>query len=65
VIALFNRIVRPAREIQRYADHVLAAGIGIARNLDGLDELGRTRELGAAVPGLATAFLGRLRGSGR
>ncbi len=60
VVALFNRIVRPALEIKRYADDILAAGIGIARNLDGVDEALRTRELATAVPGLAMAYLRKL-----
>ena len=60
VVALFNRIVRPAREIRRYADHILAAGVGIARNLDGVDEAVRTRDLATAVPGLAVAYLKKL-----
>ena len=60
VIGLFNRIVRPAREIKRYADDILEAGLGIARNLDGVDEAVRTRELATAVPGLATAYLRKL-----
>lgn len=60
VVALFNRIVRPALEIKRYADDILAAGVGIARNLDGVDEALRTRELATAVPGLAMAYLRKL-----
>lgn len=60
VVALFNRIVRPALEIKRYADDILAAGVGIARNLDGVDEAVRTRDLATAVPGLALAYLDRL-----
>ena len=60
VVALFNRIVRPALEIKRYADHILTAGVGIARNLDGADQLVRTRELATAVPGLAVAYLKKL-----
>ena len=62
VVGLFNRIMRPALEIRRYADDILEAGVGIARGLDGLDELRRTHELATAVPGLATAYLARLRG---
>ena len=57
VVALFQRVTRPAREIDRYADDILDAGLGIARNLDPLDELERTRELAEAVPGLALAYL--------
>ena len=60
VVTLFSRIVRPALEIKRYADDILAAGVGIARNLDGVDEAVRTRDLATAVPGLAVAYLRRL-----
>jgi uncharacterized membrane protein YciS (DUF1049 family) len=49
---LLNRVLRPLREIKRYADDILAAGLGIARNLDGVDEVGRTRELATALPEL-------------
>lgn len=64
VVALFNRVVRPALEISRYSVDVLDAGVGIAKNLDGVDELARTKELAGAVPGLATAYLERLEGGG-
>ncbi len=60
VVALLNRVVRPALEIKRYADDILAAGIGIAGNLDDAGELLRTRELATAVPGLALDYLNRL-----
>lgn len=60
VAALFDQIMRPAGQIKRYADHILGAGIGIARNLDGVDEAVRTRELATAVPGLAVAYLRKL-----
>ena len=60
VVLLFNRVVRPALEIRRYADDILAAGIGIAKNLDGIDEALRTRDLATAVPGLALAYLDKL-----
>ena len=60
VVGLLNRIVRPALEIKRYADDILAHGIGIARNLDGVDEAVRTRELATAVPALAVAYLRKL-----
>ncbi len=64
VVALFNRVVRPALEIQRYADDILQAGLGIGRNVDGLTELGQTQRLATAVPGLATAYLKKLQGGG-
>jgi hypothetical protein len=60
VVLLFNRVVRPALEIKRYADDILAAGLAIAKNLDGVDEAVRTRELANALPGLAVAYLERL-----
>jgi hypothetical protein len=60
VLMLFNRVVLPALEIDRYAKRILDAGLGIAGNVDGVDELRRTRELATAVPGLATAYLERL-----
>ena len=63
VVGLFNRIMRPALEIKAYADDILEAGVGIARNLDGVDELARTHALGSAVPGLAGAYLKKLEGS--
>lgn len=64
VVLLFNRVAGPALEIERYAEHVLDAGLGIARNVDGADELLRTRELATAVPPLALAYLDRI-GAGR
>jgi len=60
VVTLFERVVRPAGEIDRYASDILDAGLAIARNLDGADELERTAELARAVPGLALAYLDRL-----
>lgn len=60
VVALFNRVVRPVLEIDRYAQDILEAGVGIAKNLDDVDELARTRELGGAVPDLAGAYLQKL-----
>ncbi len=65
VIGLFNRVVRPALEIKRYSDSILDAGLGIARNVDGVDELERTRELGSAVPGLAVAYLEKVKGAAK
>jgi hypothetical protein len=60
VVALFNRVTRPALEIERYAQDILEAGVGIATNLDDLDQLERTRELAGAVPELASAYLKKL-----
>jgi hypothetical protein len=62
VVALFNRVVRPALEIDRYAQDILDAGVGIATNLDDVGELERTRELATAVPDLAVAYLRKAQG---
>ena len=59
VLALLNRVLRPLREVKRYADDTLVAGLGIARNLDGLDEAVTTAELARALPELAGGFLER------
>ncbi len=45
VAVLLHRTARPAREIRAYADDVSDAAAGIGRNLEGLGELARTREL--------------------
>lgn len=60
VVALFNRVMRPLLEIERYAEDILEAGVQIAKNLDDLDEIERTRQLATAVPGLAVAYLRKL-----
>ena len=59
VVALFQRIIVVAREIKSYADEILTGGLGIARNVDGADELVRTRDLASAVPRLGAAYIGR------
>jgi hypothetical protein len=63
VLALLNRVVRPALEIDRYAEDILQAGVGIAKNLDDVDQLAKTHELGGAVPGLAVAYLEKVKAS--
>lgn len=60
VVNLLQSVLRTTREIDRYAQDILVAGVGIATNLDGVDELARTRRLGGAVPGLAVAALTKL-----
>ena len=37
VVWLFDRVVRPLLEIERYSRAILDAGLGITRNLDGVD----------------------------
>ena len=60
VIALFQNIMREAREIDAYAGDILTAGVGIATNLDGVEQLATTRQVGLAVPGLAVGYLKKL-----
>ena len=57
VVLLFNHVMRPVLEIERYSGDILEAGVGIARNVDGVDELAQTRDLATAVPGLAVGYL--------
>ena len=57
VLLLLNRVLRPIREIRRYAAETLDAGLGIARNLDAADELASTRELATALPALTRPFV--------
>ena len=63
VVILFNRTLRPAFEINAYADDILQGGLGIARNLDAVEELERTRQLANRVPELAEGYLHRVRGT--
>jgi len=60
VVVLFQRVTGPAGEIDRYADHILDAGLAISENLKGLEELERTHALATAVPDLAVAYLQKL-----
>ena len=57
VLILLDNVRRPITEIDRYAEHILDAGVGIAKNLDGVDDLATTHELSRAVPGLAVGYL--------
>jgi hypothetical protein len=57
LLSMFNRVVRPALEIDRYAQDILDGGIGIAKNLDGVEELAKTRDLAISLPPLAVAYL--------
>ncbi len=57
---LFLRVLRPVREIDAYASDILTAGVGIAKNLDAVDDLETTQALGSAVPGLAVGYLRKL-----
>jgi hypothetical protein len=51
VAMLMNRVLRPLREIERYAADILDSGLGIGRNLEAIDEAVRLRDLATALPG--------------
>ncbi len=60
VLVLMAGVMRPAREIARYADDILEHGVGLARNLEPVPALGRTRELVAEVTQHAVDYVGAL-----
>lgn len=45
VILLANRLLRPAIEILRYSEDIVEHGFALARTLDALPALERTRQL--------------------
>jgi hypothetical protein len=55
---LLNRVWRPLREIKRYSDDILTAGLAITRNLDGIDAALQTRELAKPLPELVRSKFG-------
>ena len=60
VLVLLENVRRPVAEIDRYATDILKAGVGIATNLDGAEQLVKTHALATAVPDLAVAYLRKL-----
>lgn len=60
VANMLQAVLRPIQEIDRHGKRTLTAGVGIATNLDGVDQLERTHALGGALPGLAVALLTKL-----
>jgi hypothetical protein len=57
VLSMFNRVIRPILEIDRYAKDILEGGVGIAKGVEGVDELAKTRDLVNSIPPLAVAYL--------
>jgi hypothetical protein len=55
---LLNRVLRPLREIKRYSEDILTAGLAITRNLDGIDAALQTRELAQPLPELVRSRFG-------
>ena len=57
VLLLANRVMRPAREIERYASDILEHGVGLAQNLEPLPAVAQTRDLVSAAKGLAVRYV--------
>jgi hypothetical protein len=57
VLYLLNRTYRAANDIRVYTAEILAAGQGIARNLDGAKELVHTPALAKQVRDSAAALM--------
>jgi nitrate/nitrite-specific signal transduction histidine kinase len=62
IVALLTAVVRPLREIRQYAEAILESGIRTARNLDGIEEMGRTDRLASGLAARPRGHLERLRG---
>ena len=59
VLILLENVRRPTEEIDRYATDILEGGVGIATNLDAVDELATTHAIAQAAPDLAVGYLKR------
>lgn len=57
VIYLANRVITPAREIDRYADEILVHGVRLSGTLDPLPALADTRELSEQVKANAVRYI--------
>lgn len=63
IIALLTAVLRPLREIRQYAEAILESGVRTARNLDGIEEMGRTDELASGLAARGDGHIERLLGS--
>ena len=57
VVLLANRVMRPAIEIQRYADDILTHGVALTANLAPVPAVADTRDLVSAAKGLAVDYV--------
>lgn len=57
VLLLANRVIRPAVEIQRYADDILEHGVLLSGNLDPVPAVADTRDLVGAAKGLSVRYV--------
>lgn len=58
VLLLANRVLRPAIEVQRYADDILEHGVKLSENLEPVPAIADTRDLVSAAKGLAVRYVG-------
>ncbi len=58
VLLLANRVLRPAIEIQRYADDILEHGVRLTENLEPVPAIVETRDLVSSAKGLAVGYVG-------
>lgn len=56
VLLLLNRVLRPIKEIDAYANDILEHGVAITQALDAVPKLLRTRELTAAARGAVQRY---------
>lgn len=57
VLLLANRVIRPAAEIEHYAEDVLEHGVLLTENLAPVPAVAQTRDLAATAKGLAVGYL--------
>lgn len=57
ILLLGNRVLRPAVEIERYAEDILEHGVLLSANLDPLPALVDTRDLVSDAKGLAVDYV--------
>lgn len=57
VILLANRVIRPATEIERYAQDILEHGVGLTKNLEPVPALLDTQELIGVAKGHAVRYV--------
>ena len=57
VILLANRVIRPAVEIERYANDILEHGVGLTKNLEPVPALVDTQALVEVAKGHAVRYV--------
>ncbi|MGH2706275.1 MAG: hypothetical protein ACRDJ4_14670 [Actinomycetota bacterium] len=60
VLLLLNKVLRPAREIKKYADDILENGVKLTGQLDAVPALLQTRDLVKQVSNGAGRYVGAL-----